>query len=64
MPDIHFHIECSKGTYIRSLAHDLGRLLNSGAYLKQLRRTAIGPYKIDNAWQLEKLIETIHKSYT
>jgi tRNA pseudouridine55 synthase len=64
MPDIHFHIECSKGTYIRSLAHDLGRLLNSGAYLKQLRRTAIGPYKIDNAWQLEKLIEAIHKSYT
>ena len=47
-PEIHFEVECSKGTYIRSLAHDMGKELQSGAYLSALRRTAIGEYKVDD----------------
>lgn len=49
MPDIHFRIQCSKGTYIRSVAHDFGKALNSGGYLSSLRRTKIGEYNVDNA---------------
>lgn len=49
MPDIHFRIQCSKGTYIRSIAHDFGKALNSGGYLSSLRRTKIGEYNVDNA---------------
>jgi tRNA pseudouridine55 synthase len=58
-PILKLHIECSKGTYIRSLAHDIGKALNSGAYLQALKRTAIGNYKIDNAWEIEDLIEEL-----
>jgi tRNA pseudouridine55 synthase len=42
-------VECSAGTYVRSLAADLGRLLGGGAHLRNLRRTAVGPYTIDEA---------------
>lgn len=49
LPAIEFRIVCSKGTYIRSLAHDLGVLLRSGAHLSELRRTKIGSYHVDNA---------------
>jgi tRNA pseudouridine55 synthase len=42
-------VGCSKGTYIRSLAHDIGQELGIGAYLTQLRRTKIGEYSIENA---------------
>ena len=49
MPDIHFRKQCSKGTYIRSIAHDFGKALNSGGYLSSLRRTKIGEYNVDNA---------------
>ena len=49
MPDIHFRIQCSKGTYIRSIAHDFGKALKSGGYLSSLRRTKIGEYNVDNA---------------
>ncbi len=49
LPEVHFRIVCSKGTYIRSLAHDLGLLLNNGAYLSKLRRTKIGDYTVDIA---------------
>ncbi len=48
-PEVHFRIICSKGTYIRSLAHDLGLLLDNGAHLSKLRRTKIGDYTVDNA---------------
>ncbi|SHI36312.1 tRNA pseudouridine(55) synthase TruB [Pseudozobellia thermophila] len=48
-PDVHFRIACSKGTYIRSLAHDLGLKLRSGAHLTELRRTKIGDYNVNNA---------------
>ncbi|MFC2101465.1 tRNA pseudouridine(55) synthase TruB [Bacteroidota bacterium] len=55
MPEIHFRIVCSKGTYIRSLARDFGASLNNGAYLSALCRTRIGPYHLRDAWELDAL---------
>jgi tRNA pseudouridine55 synthase len=46
-------IRCSKGTYIRSLAHDLGQALGVGAYLAGLTRTRIGAHRLEDAWQIE-----------
>ena len=54
-PEIDFEVTCSKGTYIRSLAHDFGRELGNGACLKSLRRTRIGNFNVEDAWQLEDL---------
>ena len=54
-PEIDFEVTCSKGTYIRSLAHDFGRELGNGACLKSLRRTRIGDFRVEDAWQLEDL---------
>ncbi|GGG36770.1 tRNA pseudouridine synthase B [Croceivirga lutea] len=48
-PNLHFKVSCSKGTYIRSLAHDFGKALNSGAHLSALRRTKIGEFHVDNS---------------
>jgi tRNA pseudouridine55 synthase len=45
--DIHFRIACSKGTYIRSIANDFGKALNSGAHLSLLRRTKIGDFNVN-----------------
>ncbi len=49
MPDITVNVKCSKGTYIRSLAYDMGKALDSGAHLTGLRRTRIGTYSVDDA---------------
>lgn len=49
LPLVSFTVGCSKGTYIRSLAHDIGQELEVGAYLTQLRRTKIGDYSVENA---------------
>jgi tRNA pseudouridine55 synthase len=49
LPFVRFTVGCSKGTYIRSLAHDIGQSLGVGAYLSQLRRTKIGDYSVENA---------------
>ena len=49
IPKINFEIKCSKGTYIRSIAHDFGAKLDSGAHLSKLYRTAIGIYTLNNA---------------
>lgn len=54
-PEIDFEVTCSKGTYIRSLANDFGRKLGNGACLKTLRRTRIGDFRVEDAWQLEDL---------
>ncbi|WP_158860189.1 tRNA pseudouridine(55) synthase TruB [Lunatibacter salilacus] len=59
LPEIHFRIVCTKGTYIRSLARDLGELLGVGAYLSALIRTRIGKYKLGDADNLPELIEKI-----
>ncbi|WP_373513000.1 tRNA pseudouridine(55) synthase TruB [Persicitalea sp.] len=56
-PEIYFRIVCTKGTYVRSLVRDFGKLLNSGAYLSTLRRTRIGTYRVDDAHQLEDFIQ-------
>jgi tRNA pseudouridine55 synthase len=58
-PEIVTEIDCSKGTYIRSLAHDLGKALSAGAYLTDLQRTRIGNYSLKDAWELDKLITEI-----
>jgi tRNA pseudouridine55 synthase len=55
--DVHFRINCSKGTYIRSIAYDFGKFLNSGAHLSALRRTKVGQFDIQNAHSLEQLIQ-------
>lgn len=55
--ELQFRVVCSKGTYIRSLAHDFGKALNSGAHLSSLRRTRIGDFKVDDALTLEAFIE-------
>ena len=56
LPYVGFRVVCSKGTYIRSLANDCGIKLGCGAYLTELTRTRIGPFKIEEAYTLE----TIH----
>ena len=58
-PEINFEVTCSKGTYIRSLANDFGRELGNGACLKTLRRTRIGDFHVEDAWQLEDLKQAI-----
>ena len=59
MPNLHFRAVCSKGTYIRSLAFDFGKALNSGAYLSALRRTKIGEFSVDNAFSVESFIKKL-----
>ena len=59
LPDVKFHIKCSKSTYIRSLAHDYGKALQSGAHLSQLRRTAIGPYSVEDAMTPEQIVHKL-----
>ncbi|KAG2433130.1 hypothetical protein HYH02_012831 [Chlamydomonas schloesseri] len=58
--DVHFYVHCSKGTYIRSLAHDLGRALGTHAHLVALRREASGDYRVRDAWQMADLITEIN----
>ena len=57
--NIDFRVVCSKGTYIRSLAHDFGKALNSGAHLSALRRTKIGNFNVIDALSPEKFIEQL-----
>ena len=49
LPEVHFRVVCSTGTYIRSLAKDFGELLGCGAYLQELRRTKIGNFAVEDA---------------
>ena len=59
LPLIDFYVECTKGTYIRSLANDFGAKLNNGAYLYALRRTKIGNYEVKNAFTVDDFLKTI-----
>lgn len=59
LPKVDFRVVCSKGTYIRSLAFDFGKALNSGAHLSTLRRTKIGDFSVDNATSIEGFIESL-----
>ena len=56
---VNFSVTCSKGTYIRSLAHDFGKALKSGAHLTELRRTKIGSFNVENAASIESFISTL-----
>ncbi len=58
-PNLEFRVVCSKGTYIRSLAHDYGKALNSGAHLSVLRRTKIGDFSVDKAQSIDEFVEEI-----
>lgn len=57
--EIDFRVVCSKGTYIRSLANDFGKALNSGAHLSALRRTKIGDFDVANAMGIESFIHSL-----
>ena len=57
--NIEFRVVCSKGTYIRSLAHDFGKALKSGAHLSVLRRTKIGDYDVKNGVSPEDFIDSL-----
>ena len=54
-PQLEFEVSCSSGTYIRTLAHDIGDKLGVGAYLEALKRTAIGPYNSKDACSTDEL---------
>ena len=59
LPEIDFRVVCSKGTYIRSLAYDFGKAMDSGAHLTTLRRTKIGDYKVMNALGVSEFEDSI-----
>ncbi len=64
MPHIRIRVECSKGTYIRSLAQEIGEALESGAYLTSLRRTKSGDFAVEGAVQLEDFLKKIDECET
>ena len=59
IPKIDFEVNCSKGTYIRSLINDFGRDLNSGAHLVSLRRTKIGSFSINNSITIDEFVKNL-----
>jgi tRNA pseudouridine55 synthase len=59
LPKIDFRVVCSKGTYIRSLAFDFGKALNSGGHLSTLRRTKIGNFSVENATSIDAFIKNL-----
>jgi len=61
LPEVDFRVVCSKGTYIRSLAYDFGKAMNSGSHLTVLRRTKIGEYDVKNAIDITLFEEELLK---
>ena len=64
MPRLVLRVHCSKGTYIRSLAHDIGQALGSGAHLTGLVRTRVGEFSLDQAQEIENFVRNLHPSVT
>lgn len=64
LPRIRIRVQCSKGTYIRSLAQEIGQALQSGAHLTSLRRTRSGGFTVDKAWQLDDFLENLQRLET
>ena len=64
MPYLKLRVRCSKGTYIRSLAYEVGEALQSGAYLRSLRRTRSGGFTAENGYKLENFLEKLHECET
>lgn len=58
LPYVDFYVHCSKGTYIRTLAHDIGKRIGCGASIIKIRRTLLGPFSIDEAVTIDKLNES------
>lgn len=61
LPILPFEVHCSKGTYIRSLAHDFGKTLQSGGYLSELRRTKIGEFSVEEAISPDEFVSALEK---
>lgn len=61
LPEVDFEVHCSKGTYIRSLAYDLGNAVKSGAYLSALRRTQIGEFEVEDAKTVAEWVEWLEE---
>ncbi len=61
LPEVDFRVVCSKGTYIRSLAKDFGEKLGNGAHLSKLRRTKIGNFKIEDAFEIMELVNHVRE---
>lgn len=59
LPVVSFKVVCSTGTYIRSLAHDVGQQLGCGAYLNSLRRTRIGNYLVEDAQTIDTFLQSL-----
>ena len=59
LPELTIRVRCSKGTYIRSLAREIGEALSSGAYLTSLRRTCSGTHDVEAAWQLDDFLKKL-----
>ena len=59
LPELTIRVRCSKGTYIRSLAREIGEALSSGAYLTSLRRTRSGTHDVEAAWQLDDFLKKL-----
>lgn len=60
-PELKIRVVCSKGTYIRALARDIGLALNSGAYLTALERTQVGEKRVEDCWQIDDLMSFLDK---
>lgn len=61
LPEVHFRVKCSKGTYIRSLVRDIGEKLGTGAYMSALRRTKIGDFKVEDALEIDDIEKLVHE---
>jgi tRNA pseudouridine55 synthase len=59
-PEVDLYIDCSKGTYIRTIGHDFGKSLGTGAYLTALRRESIGEYSVDHAMSIQECVDWIN----
>ena len=64
LPRVRIRVRCSKGTYIRSLAHEIGQALRSGAHLTSLRRTRSGGFTLEKAYELDDFLENLQKLET
>ncbi|MFI3331793.1 MAG: tRNA pseudouridine(55) synthase TruB [Rikenellaceae bacterium] len=64
MPRLVIRVNCSKGTYIRSLANEVGLALQSGGYLSALRRTKSGGYRVEDGWQLDEFMKNLESIET
>lgn len=64
LPRIRIHVRCSKGTYIRSLAHEIGQALESGAHLTSLCRTRSGGFRVENAHSLDDFLKKLQELET